>query len=165
MQAQRTYQVVAHHAIVFDVSEFIIQPRTCCQLRQLGLPFVHRGHYQVVEKVVELYERMQAGDRSCQMRVAVSRPLTREQGDHLNQQRHIISGLVGGAVGKPSGAAVGFLGGNPAGVMAGFAVAGAVTWLAQKSIPTFHAGDMLVSLFAKVDGGIGPQSSSLMLII
>ncbi|MDH0300426.1 MULTISPECIES: hypothetical protein [unclassified Pseudomonas] len=165
MRIERVYQVIAHHGIVFDVGELTIQPGTCCQLRQLGLPFVHRGHDQVVEKVVELYERMQVGERPCQVRVAASRPLTREQGDLLNQQRHVISGLVGSAVGNPTGSAVAFLGGNPAGFVAGFAATGAAAWLAQKSIPTFHAGDRLVSLFAKVSGGIGPQSSSMLLIV
>ncbi|BCJ05764.1 MULTISPECIES: hypothetical protein [unclassified Pseudomonas] len=165
MQAQRTYQVIAHHAIVFDVSEFIIQPGECCQIRQTGLPWVHAGHYRVVEKMAELYDRMLAGQRPCLMTVAVSRPLTRQQGDSLNQQRYRVSGIFSTAAGKATADVALAMAGGPAAAVAGIAATGAVAWLIQNKIPTFHAGDVLASLSATVKGGIGPQSSSLMLII
>ncbi|QXI37197.1 hypothetical protein [Pseudomonas xantholysinigenes] len=165
MQLDRTYQVIARHAIVFDVSEFTIQPGTCCQLRQLALPFVHRGHYQVMENVVTLYERMQAKERPCHMRVAVSRPLTRQQGDDLNQQRNTVSSLVGWGAGKATGVVVLGVASATAGALAGTVAGALAAWGVQQRLPTFHAGDVLVSLFASVSGGIGPQSSSVMLIL
>lgn len=165
MQAQRTYQVVAHHAIVFDVSEFIIQPGECCQIRQTGLPFVHAGHYKVVEKMVELYDRMLAGERPCHMTVAVSRPISRQQGDTLNQQRQRVSTVVSSVAGKAGASVAGPLAGTPVGAITGGAVSVVVGWTMLRAIPTFHVGDVLVSLLAKVHGGIGPQTSSLMFII
>lgn len=165
MQAQRTYQVIAHHAIIFDVSEFIIQPGECCQIRQAGLPFVHAGHYQVVEKMAELYDRMQAGERPCHMTVAVSRPISRQQGDILNQQRQRVSTVVGWLAGKAGASVAGPLAGTPVGAITGGAVSVVAGWAMLRSIPTFHVGDVLVSLSAKVHGGIGPQTSSLMFII
>ena len=130
-----------------------------------GLPFVHAGHYQVVEKMAELYDRMQAGERPCHMTVAVSRPISRQQGDILNQQRQRVSTVVGWLAGKAGASVAGPLAGTPVGAITGGAVSVVAGWAMLRSIPTFHVGDVLVSLSAKVHGGIGPQTSSLMFIM
>ncbi|MDH0304698.1 MULTISPECIES: hypothetical protein [unclassified Pseudomonas] len=161
MHVDKHYQVIASHGLVFDVSEFIIQPEACCHLRTLSLPFIHKAHYQVVEKVAELSDRMLPGKLPCHMRAAVSRPLSRQQGDLLNDQRHTVTNVIGALAGKTTAVLVG----GPAGFAAGLVTGGAASWGAKTSIPTFHAGDVLVLLSARVHGGIGPQSSSLLLVI
>ena len=161
MQVDKHYQVIASHGVVFDVNEFTIQPEACCHLRTLSLPFIHKAHYLVVKKVAELYERMLPGKLACEMRAAVSRPLSRHQGDLLNDQRHTVTTVIGALAGKTTAALVG----GPAGFAAGLVTGSAASWVAKANIPTFHAGDVLVLLSARVNGGIGPQSSSLLLVI
>lgn len=165
MQPDRTYQVIAHHGITFDISEFTVQPGEHCQLRKLALTFVHKGHYQIVEAVAQLYDRMLAGNLPCQMKVAVSRPLTRQQGDVLNDQRSDVLTLVGAAVGKAAGTPVVGIAGTMAAGLVASAAGFAASRLAKGAIPPFHAGDVLVSLQAQVNGGIGPQRSALLLIL
>ncbi|MBI6899422.1 hypothetical protein JET64_21670 [Pseudomonas putida] len=165
MQPDRTYQIIAHHGIVFDVSEFIVQPNDYCRLRTLSLPSVHNKHYQVIEKAVELYERMQAGTLPCHLKLAVSRPLTRQQGDVLNNQRDNVSNIIGSLVGKAAAGALSGPIGLVAGALAGGGVGMITTGKAKAALPTFHANDVLVSLMARVTGDIGPQSSSVMLIL
>ncbi|MDH0648298.1 hypothetical protein N5D48_06965 [Pseudomonas sp. GD03858] len=165
MQVDKTYHVIASYGIAFDVHTFVIAPEQCCHLRALSLPFVHKGHYQVVEKVAELYDRMLPGKLPCHMRVAVSRPLSRLQGDLLNEQRHDILNLLGASVGQAATTLVGGPAGFAAGLLAGGAAGTTASQLAKSRLPTFHAGDVLVSLYAQVNGGIGPQTSSMLLII
>jgi hypothetical protein len=161
MHVDKTYQVITSHGVVFDVNEFVIAPEQCCHLRTLSLPFVRKGHYQVVEKVAELYDRMLPGKLPCHMRVAVSRPLTRQQGDVLNEQRHTITNIAGALTGKTTATLIG----GPVGFAAGVVAGGSVAWAGKNRLPTFHAGDVLAQLSARVNGGIGPQSSSLQFIL
>lgn len=107
MQIEKTYQRVTQHGVVFDVNELLITSEHCCHLRSMALPFVHKHHYQIIEKIAELYDRMQAGDLPCLMQVAVSRPLTRQQGDLLNEQRQSVSDLVGALAGKATASVLG----------------------------------------------------------
>lgn len=165
MQVDKTYRVITPHGIVFDVNELVIAPEQCCHLRTLSLPFVHKGHYQVVEKVAQLYDRMLPGKLPCHMRVAVSRPLSRLQGDRLNEQRHDISDLFSTAMGQAVSTLVGGPMGLTAGLIAGGVTKTAANQLARSRLPTFHASDVLVLLFARVNGGIGPQTSSVLLIL
>ncbi|MCO7520123.1 MULTISPECIES: hypothetical protein [unclassified Pseudomonas] len=165
MQVDKAYQVITPHGVVFDVNALVIAPEQCCHLRTLSLPFVHKGHYQVVEKVAQLYDRMLPGKLPCHMQVAVSRPLSRLQGDRLNEQRHDISDLFSTAMGQAVSTLVGGPMGLTAGLIAGGVTKTAANQLARSRLPTFHAGDVLVFLFARVNGGIGPQTSSVLLIL
>jgi hypothetical protein len=54
MQIEKTYQRVTQHGVVFDVNELLITSEHCCQLRSMALPFVHKHHYQIIEKIAEL---------------------------------------------------------------------------------------------------------------
>ncbi|QXH35199.1 hypothetical protein [Pseudomonas muyukensis] len=165
MPVDKSYQVITPHGVVFDVNALVIAPEQCCHLRTLSLPFVHQGHYQVVEKVAQLYDRMLPGKLPCHMRVAVARPLSRLQGDRLNEQRHDILNLLGASVSQAVTTLVGGPAGFAAGLVAGGAAGTTTSQLAKSRLPTFHAGDVLVSLYARVNGGIGPQTSSMLLII
>lgn len=109
-----------------------------------------KGSHAVADLAVEIFDRMQAKDRPCILRVLVSLPLTRSQADSLNQQRVTIANLIGGLAayaGKRINTFVGIGGGF------------AVRWATQKSLPTYHAGDVIISVEGEVFGGIGPQHS------
>lgn len=76
--------------------------------------------------------------------------LTRAQADSLNQQRVTVAGMVGmlaGVAGKRINTFVG--------VGSGLAV----RWATQESLPTYHSGDVVISVEGEVSGGIGPQHS------
>ncbi|WP_411382603.1 hypothetical protein ACK3BK_13585 [Pseudomonas sp. L7] len=55
--------------------------------------------------------------------------------------------------------------GTLAGAAVGTAAGAAASWLIKGKIPTFHAGDVLVALEASVEGGIGPQHTTVMMIL
>lgn len=165
MQVEQSHQFVTPHGVVFDINTFTIPPQACCHLRALSLPFVHKHHYRVVEAVAQLYDRMLPGNLPCHMQVGVSRPLTRQQGDQLNEQRHVVSSMLGSWAGKAVAMTVSGPAGLAAGAISGGLTIYATTHLAKEKIPTFHVGDVLVLLLAQVKGGIGPQSSSALLII
>ncbi|HGM5581178.1 TPA: hypothetical protein ACKP22_002876 [Pseudomonas putida] len=94
MEIDRSYRFIGHRGVTFDVIEFTVRADNCCWLNTLHNPTAGRHQYRVVGKVKELYERMQAGQLPCVMVVAVSLPLTREQGDALNAQRWTVAALV-----------------------------------------------------------------------
>jgi hypothetical protein len=50
-------------------------------------------------------------------------------------------------------------------LIAGTAAGSYVNRAAKARLPTFHVGDVLVLLSAQVSGGIGPQTSTLLLIL
>lgn len=101
--------------------------------------------------LVELYDKMLAKDLPCVMMAGISNPLTRKQGDLLNDQRMSIANITAGIftaagsrvpiIGLATGPAAGYLGRE----------------LVKSKLPAYHAGDVIVSLDAQVSGGIGPQ--------
>jgi hypothetical protein len=121
-------------------------------------------HYEVIQMIVELHDRMQAGHLSCVMTVRISKPLTRAQGDALNARRtsliQIASNVSGSAAGR-----VGSLGGPYVSSLSAYAVGKNVGRHMGNMLPTFHAGDVIVTLDAQVHGGIGPQRSTLSLVV
>ncbi|HGM5581438.1 TPA: glycine zipper family protein [Pseudomonas putida] len=165
MQAEKTYHYVGHYGIAFDVREFTIQPGECCHIRTLSLPYALKLRHQILEKAQELYVRMLPGQRPCRMRVVVSRALERQQADLLNEQRITLFTLIGAAVGKAAGSVVANGAGTLAGAAVGTVAGTAASWLIKGKIPTFHGGDVLVALEAWVDGGIGPQHTTVMMIL
>ncbi|QXI44847.1 hypothetical protein HU734_008785 [Pseudomonas wayambapalatensis] len=157
MEIDRAYRFTGHRGVTFDVIEFTVRADNCCWLNTLHIPTTGRHQYRVVGKVKEVYERMQAGQLPCVMAVAVSLPLTREQGDALNSQRWTVAALV-----SAGGAAV--TGTFAPALVVGAAKMGTFAFVSDR-LPTFHAGDVLVSVEAKVQGGIGPQRSSTSLLL
>ena len=105
---------------------------------------------------MELYDKMLAKDLPCQMMVGISKPLTRQQGDLLNAQRTSIANLTSGVFATAAGKLM------PA---AAFPVGWAAREFTLNKLPTYHAGDVIVSLDAQVSGGIGPQRSGSSMII
>lgn len=93
------------------------------------------------------------------MAVGISKPLTRQQGDLLNSQRMTVANLTAAAF-TAAGSAVPFGG---ALVKSALGIGGRAS--ALKTLPTYHAGDIIISLDAQVSGGIGPQHSMSSMII
>jgi hypothetical protein len=95
-------------------------------------------------------------DLPCVMTVAISKPLTRRQGDLLNDQRMDIARITAAAVTVATKPISG-----PTSVAAGY---GANRFVLNK-LPTYHAGDIIIGFDAQVSGGIGPQRSTSSMII
>lgn len=155
MDFERT-QHVGHYGVVFTLIHFTVQPDDAASLRTINLPEITKGHFEVTRLVEETYERMFAQGRPCRMVLAVSQPVSRNSADLLNDQRATIGTLVGSIGGKLA---------SPLGSIAK-KIAGTTSASATKnSFPTFHSGDVIVSIDAQVSGGIGPQRSSASLTL
>ncbi|MGE8391477.1 hypothetical protein HFV04_025160 [Pseudomonas sp. BIGb0427] len=156
MQIEKTYEYAGPHGIVFHVSKFVVTEGDRGQLRELHFPEAKNGNYEVVQRTVAIYDRMQARSRACTMTIRISRPLTRVQGDILNEQRHKISNAS-----SSSASRIAMLAGPaftiPVAILTRFFVSG--------SLRTYHTGDLIISIEARVDGGIGPQFSTDSIII
>ncbi|CAN1592868.1 hypothetical protein LOY35_00420 [Pseudomonas sp. B21-028] len=157
MKFEGTFQYMGNHGIVFNVSQITLTDSERGRLRELHFGEAKSAHYEVNSKVVEVYDKMQAKNLPCVMMIGISKPLTRQQGDVLNAQRTTIANLAASAfaaatkVVAPSYMVV------PVG-------AGVRTYV-NGILPTYHAGDVLVSIEAQVNGGIGPQRTLSTLII
>lgn len=103
MQATSTYHVVGHHGITFQINEVTVQPSDRSRLNQLCLTAARQDNYRVIDLILEVYDRMQANDRPCWLRVAISSPISRSQADLLNEQRNSAGALFGSAVSPPIG--------------------------------------------------------------
>lgn len=90
------------------------------------------------------------------MMVGISKPLTRHQGDLLNSQRTSIANLASGVFAVAT---------NKFMPAAAIPVGWAVREFTLSKLPTYHAGDVIVSLDAHVSGGIAPQHSGSSMII
>ncbi|MEG5263949.1 hypothetical protein TRP66_06560 [Pseudomonas sp. JDS28PS106] len=152
---RKNYRYQGHFGVVFNVTSFTVAPSDRPALRQIFFCELGAQCHKVSDLIVDMYDRMIAGQRPCNMVVAISVPLTREQADLFNQQSLKIAGVVAGAIGlaaKPLG-----LYGAPAGPAAGAFV--------RSQLDARHAGDVIVAVDAKVQGGIGPQHSSRTLLM
>ncbi len=98
------------------------------------------------------------GQRICTINVKVFTPLTPEESKYLNDRKTNTVTAVKGAV----GGGVGVISRNPlAGFGAGY-VAGKITMAALRG---WDAGDIMVRLEARVNGGIGQQSREQAIVI
>jgi hypothetical protein len=149
-------QFSGSHGIVFSVSRFTLSADERGSLRTLHFGEAKAAHYEVSNRVVELYDKMLAKDLPCQMMVGISKPLTRQQGDLLNAQRMSIANLTSSVFAAAAGKFM------PAAVIP---VGWAVREFTLGKLPTYHAGDVIISLDAQVSGGIGPQHSGSSMII
>lgn len=149
MDIERTH-IHSQHGINFSLA--IIRLVWAERSRLLHMKYCPsaKASHVVADLAVEIFDRMQAKDRACVLKVFVSLPLTRTQADSLNQQRVTIAGVIGGL------AAVA---GKRINTFVGIGSGLAVRWATQESLPTYHAGDVIVSVEGEVSGGIGPQHS------
>jgi hypothetical protein len=149
-------QHVGHYGVVFTLIHFTVQPDDAASLRTINLPEITKGHFELIRLIEETYGRMLAQGRPCRMVLAVSQAVSRNLADLLNDQRATIGTPVGSIGGKLA---------SPLGSIAE-KIAGATSASATKNRwPTFHSGDVIVSIDAQVSGGIGPQRSSASLIL
>jgi len=156
MDFERTRHV-GHYGVVFTLIHFTVGPGDAASLRTLKLPEISKGSYEVTRLLEETYDRMLAQGRPCQMVLAVSDRLSRKTADLLNDQRVRVGGVVSSLSGKAVSEVFGPLVGGMAGMFSG--------GKARQGIPTYHVGDVIVSIDAQVAGGIGPQRSSSALLL
>ena len=114
------YQFTTHHGITFCVSRFTVMPADRGGLRTLYFREAKAANFEVTRLLVWLYDKMLARDLPCVMSVGISNPLTRSQGDWLNEQRMdlltfttgIFTGVAGQVpgIGKVVAPAAGYLG-------------------------------------------------------
>jgi len=157
MKFEGAFQYVGNHGIVFNVSQITLTDSERGRLRELYFGEAKSAHYEVNSKVVEVYDKMQAKGLPCVMKIGISKPLTRQQGDVLNAQRTKIANLAATAFASATTAVSSSYVGIPVGA--------GVRMYANEILPTYHAGDVLVSIEAQVNGGIGPQRTGSTLII
>ena len=157
MKFEGTFQYMGNHGIVFNVSQITLTDSERGRLRELHFGEAKHAHYEVNSKVVEVYDKMQARGLPCVMMIGISKPLTRQQGDTLNAQRTTIATLAAAAFASAAKAVA------PPYVAASVGVG--VRAYTNQILPTYHAGDVLVSIEAQVNGGIGPQRTLSTLII
>ncbi|NWB73582.1 hypothetical protein HX805_14080 [Pseudomonas sp. G5001] len=157
MKFEGTFQYMGNHGIVFNVSQITLTDSERGRLGELHFGEAKSAHYEVNRKVVEVYDKMLAKNLPCLMMIGISKPLTRQQGDVLNAQRTKIANLAASAfAGATSYVASPYVGAP---------VGAGVRMYVNDTLPTYHAGDILVSIEAQVSGGIGPQRSASTLII
>ena len=157
MKFEGTFQYMGQHGIVFNVSQITLTDSERGRLRELHFGEAKSAHYEVNSKVVETYDRMLAKGLPCVMKIGISKPLTRQQGDTLNAQRTKVANLAASAFAAAAS--------SVASPYVGVPVGAGVRAYANDVLPTYHAGDVLVSIEAQVNGGIGPQHSTSTLII
>lgn len=155
MDIERTH-IHSQHGINFSLA--IIRLAWAERSRLLHMKYCPsaKASHATADLAVEVFDRMQAKDRPCILRVFVSLPLTRSQADALNAQRVTI-GLAVGTLATAAGSRV-----HPwVGVGSGIAARNA----AMAELPTYHAGDVIISVEGEVSGGIGPQRSTKSTIV
>lgn len=152
------HQLTAHHGIIFCITRVTVTPSNRGKLNTLYFQEAKAAQFEVTRRLVELYNKMLAKDLACVMSVGISNPLTRSQGDWLNEQRlSVIYAVTGisGTIGTQIPAV---------GAVTGPAAIHLSRKMAQ-GLPTYHAGDVIVSFDAQVSGGLGPQRSVSSMII
>jgi hypothetical protein len=153
---QETSQYLGHFGVFFRVTTFTVMPSERWNLRTLHFCAARGESWKVSNFVSDLYDRMLAQERPCEMLVAISSPLTRKQAELFNDQNDALTTAITAvaAAAVPSSnkwirATSGFLGGASA----------------FFGLDSRHAGDVVVSVQAWVSGGIGPQHSSAAMLI
>lgn len=147
MNLERT-QYIGNYGVTFSVIRFTVVPANRHTLANLCLLEAGASANDVRHRLMGIYEKMLARDLPCKIAVAISRPLTRQQADVLNERGTIVAGLIAGAFSAPM-SLVSPLAAGAAGAIVGLTVADVIR--------SYHAGDVIIGLDAQVDGGIGPQ--------
>ena len=133
-----------------------IEPNSVGVLNTINFSSFTKLNRLVAEKAISLYNRMISNDRLCVISITIFSPLSEVQVDALNAQRvaigYTVGAAIGGAVGKiPLPLGLNFAAGSAAGMGA--------RKLTLSNLPQRHIDDILISLEAYVNGGIGPQKS------
>lgn len=149
MNLERT-QYIGHYGVMFIVIRFTVVPANRHTLANLCLLEAGASANEVRYRLVGIYEKMLARALPCKMAVAISKPLTRQQADVLNERGTIVAGLIASA----SSAPISLI--SP---LAGGAVGATVGMIVKDVLRSYHAGDVVIGFDAQVDGGIGPQRS------
>ena len=90
MKFEGTFQYMGNHGIVFNVSQITLTDSERGRLRELHFGEAGRAHYDVNNKVVEVYDKMLAKSLPCVMMIGISKPLTRQQGDVLKDRKSVV---------------------------------------------------------------------------
>ena len=155
MEQERT-QYYGHFNVRFQATRVVVMAGNHLQLRSLHLHDDGKINWRIHDLLIQVYDRMLAQDRPCEMVVAVSDPLTRAQAVLFNDQNASVANAVG------SGAALGF----PVGWLKTRSTVGsAAKFAVEMVLESRHAGDVIVSVNAWGSGGIGPQHTSKALLI
>ncbi|MET1081028.1 MAG: hypothetical protein ABWY06_23720 [Pseudomonas sp.] len=139
------------HGIHWSVCAVSVMPADAAQLRHINFAQGSSANFRVAQMVTSLYDRMLAGDRTCMVRIAVSKPIERDQAESLNVSKATVGNIAAGAFGALAARAHPFLG-IPGGYLGREMVSG--------ELPVYHQQDILVAVEAEVSGGIGPQRSA-----
>lgn len=153
---QETSQYMGHFGGFFRVTTFTVMPSDRPKLRTLHFCAARGESWKVSNFVTDIYDRMLAQGRPCEMLVAISNPLTRKQAELFNDQNDALAKAVGGITSAAFPASR-LLVKGAAGFLAGSAVSFAMA--------SRHAGDVAVAVQAWVNGGIGPQHTSATMVI
>lgn len=155
MEQERT-QYYGHFNVRFQATRVVVLEGEHLKLRSLQLHDDGKINWRIHDLLIEMYDRMLARDRPCEMVIAVSDPLTRAQAEKFNDQNSAVAKAVG------TGAALGF----PAGWIRTRATVGfGAQFAVEMALESRHAGDVIVCVNAWVSGGIGPQHTSKALLI
>ncbi|RFD24257.1 hypothetical protein CER19_26430 [Pseudomonas sp. GL93] len=146
MNIERT-QHIGHYGVTFTVIRFTVAPDNRHFFSNLCLLEAKTAAQRVRDQLRRLYEKMLARDLPCDMAVAISHPLRRNQADRLNDQNVLIKRIISEAVKAP-------------GAVISTATAGFVGDTISGKLRRYHAGDIIIGLDASVRGGIGPQRST-----
>ncbi|MCI1740611.1 MAG: hypothetical protein LKM38_29345 [Pseudomonas veronii] len=100
MDIERT-QHIGHYGVTFMVIRLTVLPTHKHALANLCLLEAGASANEVRYRLVNLYEKMFARDLPCKMTVAISKPLTRQQADLLNERGTIVALLLAGPLVRP----------------------------------------------------------------
>lgn len=140
----------------FQATRIVVMETDQHKLRSLHFSDVCKINWRIRDQLVELYSRMLAQNRPCEMIVSISDPLTRRQAELFNDS-HESWALAAAAVGRLIFPSRSPRVRNTASVASGLSV--------RSVLGTRHAGDILINIQAWVSGGIGPQHSTISMLI
>jgi len=155
MDIERT-QHIGHYGVTFMVIRLTVLPTHKHALANLCLLEAGASANEVRYRLVNLYEKMFARDLPCKMTVAISKPLTRQQADLLNERGTIVALLLAGAFGAPI---------HPLSKPVARVVGTTVGLIIKSIIRSYPAGDVVIGIEAQVEGGIGPQRSMSAIVV
>lgn len=155
MNIERT-QYIGHYGVTFTVNRFTVLPAHKHALANLCLLEAGASANEVRYRLADLYEKMLARDLPCKMTVAISKPLSRQQADLLNERGTIVALLLAGAFSVPI---------HPLSKPVARTIGATVGLITKSIIRSYHAGDVIVGIKAEVNGGIGPQRSMSAMVI
>ncbi|BBR55065.1 MULTISPECIES: hypothetical protein [Pseudomonas] len=148
MQFTNIHQMIGYRGVVFDVLEFEVMRRS--QFGALYFDVARQVNDRIIERVIKVYDRMQARERPCLLKVSISKPLNRDQCDALNAQRWTLTSLIPGTARRQRTAVAAKIN---------------VPAIVAERLRHYHVGDRLIGIDASVHGGLGPRQLSTSMIL